>query len=149
MKKELFILLAAVFFISSTISAQVVSKDSINTLKDEKKIIELTGEINTQKLKLADLENSLTNKLKEKEKQTNQAQEYADANSKVASDLSDNPNNKKLARKAKTAAKNAKKQGKQARRSDNSLKGLENDIESLKNSIESNEKKLAAQQSVE
>jgi len=140
--KRIVILSAVLTIVSFSVHAQVVSKDSISILKNQKEIALLSAKLNEEKLKLAGLENSLSEKVESERKARNRAQESADANSKIASDLSEQAQNKKLARQAKKAAKAAKRDAKKLRKATSALDNLENDIEVLKKKVAEDEAKL-------
>lgn len=140
--KRIVILSAVLTIVSFSVNAQVVSKDSISILKNQKEIALLSAKLNEEKLKLAGLENSLSEKVESERKARNRAQESADANSKIASDLSEQAQNKKLARQAKKAAKAAKRDAKKLRKASSALDNLENDIEVLKKKVAEDEAKL-------
>lgn len=146
MKKRFVIVSIALLVISFSVNAQVVSKDSISMLKIQKEIALLSAKLNEEKLKLAGLENSLAAKTEAEQNARDRAQKSADANSKIASELSEEAQNKKLARKAKKAAKSAKKDAKRLRKATSGLESLQSDIESSKKKIADDESKLQAMQ---
>jgi hypothetical protein len=146
MKKRLVIVSIVFVAVAFSVNAQVVSKDSISMLKSQKETALLSAKLNEQKLKLASLENSLAAKTEAEQNARERAQKSADANSKVASDLSAEAQNRKLARKAKKAANTAKKDAKRLRKATSGLEGLQSDIESLKKKIADDETKLQAMQ---
>ena len=140
-----FVFVSALFtVISFAVNAQGVSKDSISILKSQKEISLLSAKLNEEKLKLAALENSLNGKTESEQNARKKAQESADDNAKAASALSDQAQNKKLARRAKKAAKNAKKDAKKLRKASAGLSDLRDDIESLKKKVSDDEAKLQA-----
>lgn len=137
------LLSVSLLFFSFSSKSQVVSKDSINLLNQRKDILELEKTVNDQKLKLAALENSIAAKQKNKEAAQNEAQKSADENAEIASKLSSNPDDRKLARQAKKAAKSAKRDAKKLRIALGDFDDLQKDIDSLKKKLSDNEQKLA------
>jgi septal ring factor EnvC (AmiA/AmiB activator) len=87
-----------------SVSAQVVSKDSISTLKDQKQALELSKKLNDRKLELAKMENELAGKTEEASKAAENAQQSAEDNKKAAEKLGDDAQDKKLARRASKSA---------------------------------------------
>ena len=55
MKIKDIVAVLGLMLISLSVSAQVVSKDSINMLKDQKQVIEVSKRLNERKLELAKL----------------------------------------------------------------------------------------------
>lgn len=137
--------LIAISFLHFSFSSasQVVSKDSIDALNRRKDILELENTVNDQKLKLAALENSVVSRQGNRESAQNEAQKSADLNVEIASKLSSDPDNKKLARQAKKAAKSAKKCARRLRNATDELERLQKEIQSLKGKLSDNEQKLA------
>ena len=130
-------------FVSFIASAQV-SKDSMQSLKQQKQSLELSKKINDNKMKLAKLENTLKAKTDEMESTTAAAQRSANDNSTAANKLTSNPQDKKLARQAESAGDDARKNAKRARIAADKLADLKKDIQSLKDKIAADEAKLAA-----
>jgi len=142
----MFVIIPGIILMCLPAKSQVVSKDSINTLRQQKEVIELAKELNEQKLKLAKLENSVENKRQDMETAQKDAQKAADRNADIASKLSSDPGNRKLARKAKNAAKQVKRDSRQSRSAADDFQGLQNDIDALKKKIADNEEKLSSLQ---
>jgi DNA repair exonuclease SbcCD ATPase subunit len=140
--KGLAVIIAALL-VSTTIFSQAVSTDSIAILKQQKETLELSKQINERKLKLAKLENTVEEKTRDMDKATMEAQKSANTNAQAATNLSNDSQDKKLARRAKKDAKEAKSDSKHARIATNNLDDLKKDIESLKNKIAADEAKLA------
>jgi DNA repair exonuclease SbcCD ATPase subunit len=134
----------AAMLVSATIFGQAVSADSITVLKQQKDALELGKQINERKLKLAKLENTVEQKTQDMQKAAEQAQKSANANAEAASNLSNDAQDKKLARKASKAASEAKSDSRHARIATDNLDDLKKDIESLKSKIASDESKLAS-----
>ena len=130
--------------ISMQLSAQVVSKDSISTLKEQQHALKISKDLNEQKIKLAKLENELIAKTQLVEKTAEQAQVSADKNENAADMLTDDAQDKNKASKANNSAKHAQRDAKKARKAYDDLENLNKDIESLKSKITDDEIKLAA-----
>jgi hypothetical protein len=112
--------------------AQSLNKDSLS----------LATKINSDRDKLAKMQTSLSDKEKLVEESASQAQESADANRKAADRLSDDPQDKRLAKKARKSAGVAKDDSKRARDASDELDNLRKDIRSLSHKIEKEETKL-------
>lgn len=140
--------LALLGFLSTTmpLTAQVVSKDSLNMLKEQKASIEVSKKLNERKTELAKLENELDGATREVEKTAEQAQRSADDNQKNAEKLGSDPQDKKLARRAGNSASGARKDAKRARKAADHLDDLKKDIESLRRKIAEDEAQLAKMQ---
>jgi chromosome segregation ATPase len=138
----------ALVLVSATSFAQPVSTDSITALKQQKNVLELSKQINDRKLKLAKLENTVEQKTMDMQRTAEQAQKSANANAEAANDLSKDPQDKSLARKANKAAGNAKADARHARIAAGDLADLKKDIESLKDKIAKDEAKLASMQAL-
>jgi len=134
----------SLLFVSLSSKSQVVSKDSIKVLNQKKDILELEKLVNTQKLKLASLENSMESKRRDMESARKEAQKSADDNAEIAAKLSSDPDDRKLARKAKRAAKNAKKDARQSRQETDDFEDLQRNIDTIKKKLADNEQKLSS-----
>jgi len=143
MNTRKFIISCAVLLLVSVVASAQVSGDSIHSLKQQKQSLELSKKINDNKMKLAKLENTLDKKTLEMESTTTGGQRAADDNAGVAAKLSNDSQDKKLAKQAETSADNAKKSAKRARVANDNLTNLKKDIETLKNKIADDEAKLA------
>jgi hypothetical protein len=126
--------------------AQVVTKDSMNTLKEEKSVIALNQQINERKLKLAALENDLQNKINAANSAEDEAQKSAKENAAIAEKLRNDATDKSISRKARKASRSAEKDAKRARIASARLKELQDDIDALKKRITADEQKLATLQ---
>jgi predicted nucleic acid-binding Zn-ribbon protein len=131
-KKGLFLSLLGLSFFRFEASAQVVNKDSLT----------LVSKINADKEKLAKLQSTVPQAMKEKEETAVQAQESADDNRKAASKLSNDPQNSKLARKADNEASDARSDSRKARKAADRLENLNKDIRNLAERIAKEETKL-------
>ena len=138
------LIVTSLLFISFSSSSQVVSKDSISVLNQKKDVIELEKLVNTQKLKLASLENSQESKRRDMESAQKNAQKSADENAEIASKLSSDPDDRKLARKAKRAAKSAKKDARQSRKASGNFEDLQKEIITLRKKLADNEQRLSS-----
>ena len=134
---------SAVLLVISFMAAAQVSGDSLRSLEQQKQSLELSKKINDNKLKLAKLENTLSNKTAEMESTATGAQRAADDNTAAAAKLGEDPQNKKLARQAESSADDAKKNAKRARVAAENLANLKKDIQVLKSKIAEGEAKLA------
>lgn len=119
-------------FLCMSISAQKVNTDSLS----------LVSKISADQLKLGKLQNQLEQKTKNQQDASEQAQQSANENATAADKLSDNPENKKLARKANNKAGDAKSDARNARKEAKNLDNLNKDIQDLKNRIADNQVKL-------
>ncbi len=128
------------------LTAQVVSKDSISNLKEQKQMLEIGKRLNENKMELAKLENEREGKATAVSQTSENAQKSADANKEAADRLGDQSQDRKLARRANNSAGSARADAKRARKAGYSLEKLDTDISSLKASIEADEKKLADMQ---
>jgi len=144
MKRLNVLLTAFALLISVSLSAQVVSRDSISILKQQKEALEIGKRINDNKLKLAKLENSLEKETQNVQNTSVEAQKSADNNGEAANKLTNDAENKKLAGDASKSAKEAKHDAKQARKASSSLESLNKEIESLKSKIAADESRLAS-----
>lgn len=137
MKKLLLLLTGGLFFCMS-ISGQV----NIDSLS-------LVAEISRDQLKLGKLKNLLEQQENNNLIASEKAQRSANQNSTAADNLNDNPDSKKLARKAKNRAGDAKKDSRSARKESKMLNRLNGDILSLENRIAANQVKLNKHTNVE
>jgi len=130
--------------LSVQLSAQVVSKDSISTLNEQKHALKIGKDLNEQKIKLTKLENQLAVKTRLVDKTAEQAQISADKNGTAADRLTEDAQDKKKASRANNSARHAQHDAKKARKAYDDLENLNKDIESLKSKIADDEIKLAA-----
>jgi len=114
------------------ISGQQLKKDSLS----------LVSEIYRNQLKLGRLLSQLEQKSNKKQDASKKAQYSANKDSTAADELSDDPDNKKLARKAKNTAHDARKDSMNAITESETLDKLHSDIQSLKQRIENNQARL-------
>ncbi|QRR01264.1 porin family protein [Dyadobacter sandarakinus] len=131
---------------SLSLSAQVVSQDSINNLQRQKEVIELSEKLNEHKSELAKLRTKLGEKEKEAAEASAKSQQSASANTIAATQLTGNPQDKKLANDANKKAKAAQRDAKSARKALDSQVDLQKDIASLESKISEEEQKLNGMQ---
>jgi hypothetical protein len=132
MQKLLLITAIVLLGFSISVSAQELNKDSIS----------LVSKIEDDKSKLAELQTQLEERLKSKGDAIAKAQRSANANSTAADKLSDDPKNKKLAKKADKSSSVARKDAKAARIETEKVEKLNKNIRSTKKRIAKNEKRL-------
>lgn len=144
MKTKLITLAITFFTVVTNLSAQVVSKDSINVLKNEKEQLEIAKKINENKLKLAKLENELESKSSDMYRKREEAEKAAAENQNAANDLAADPQDSKKAKAAKRAGNRAESSAKKANKAAEKLDDLNKDIEELKKKIADDEQKLNA-----
>jgi hypothetical protein len=132
MQKILLLTTIGLLFFYMFSSAQQINADSLS----------LVSKINADQLKLDKLQSQLEQKTKDKQDALASAQKSANKNSTAADKLSDNPHNKKLARKANKKAGNAKSDARKARKASDRLDKLQKDIQDVKNRIANNQGKL-------
>lgn len=146
--KNLSIIIITIFSLSLSAYAQEVNKDSLQSLKDEKKNIEISKSVNDRKIELAKNQNDLARKTQEVEKTAADAQKAADENKVLAARLGKDPQNKKLASDASKAARQAERSAKRARKAADDQEKLTKDIASLQSKIAEDEAKINLQSSV-
>ena len=132
MKRTVLLTVAILLVLGITTSAQEPNKDSLS----------LVSKIEEDKSKLADLQTQLEERLKLKGDAIAKAQRSANANSTAADKLSDDPKNKKLAKRADKSSSAARKDAKTARRETDRVEKLNKNIRATKKRIAKNEKRL-------
>jgi len=128
----------AVAFTFMSVSAQQINTDSLS----------LISKISANQLKLAKLQNTVEEITRDKQDHATSAQQSADKNKTAADRLSDDPTDKKVARKADNAASDARSEAKKARKASDKLKDLNKNIADLKNKIANDQEKLNAYRNV-
>jgi len=114
-------------------SAQVtVNKDSLSLVK----------KLTQDKERLLKLQSEVKERTNEKEETAIKAQQSADENRRAADRLTNDPQDKKLARRADNAASDARSDAKKARRAADRLDDLKKDIRDLSERVEKNEARL-------
>jgi hypothetical protein len=131
-KKKAVLFLLGLLSFGLVASAQIMNKDSLS----------LVSKINTDKEKLAKLQGTVDERKKEKLQAAEQAQQSADDNRTAANRLSNDPQDKKLARKADNGAAGARDDAKKARKANDRLENLNKDILNLTEKIAKEETKL-------
>lgn len=132
MQKILLLTSIGLLFFCMSVSAQKANTDSLS----------LVSKISADQLKLGKLQNQLEQITKNDQDASEQAQKSANENATAANKLSDNPENRKLARKANNKAGDAKSDSRKARKESNRLDNLNKDIQDLKNRISDNQVRL-------
>jgi len=108
----------------------------------DKDAIEKQARIGEDSVKLARLKALLPQYEKDKQEAAGQAQQSADANKEAADKLSNDPQDKKLAKKAARAASLARSDAKKARQASDKLDNLNKDIKKLAKELEKEQAKL-------
>jgi hypothetical protein len=143
MKNPKLIFFVLLISLNSVAVAQVVSKDSITTLKQQKEALVISKRVNDNKLKLVKLEN-MTGKAMDNAVNTSaEAQKSADINGRAADKLTGDAQDKKLAMEAGKSANNAKHDAKQARKAASKLEDVKKEITDLRSKISADESKLS------
>ncbi|HMH21215.1 MAG TPA: hypothetical protein VK563_05545 [Puia sp.] len=132
MRKNSILFLLSLFSCCALAAAQTVNKDSLS----------LVSRINADKEKLVELQSSLDEKVSNKQKAAEQAQNSADENRKAANKLNNDPEDRKLARRADQKAGDARDDAKKARKADRQLEDLRKDIRNLTEKIAKEKTKL-------
>ncbi|HEX6430317.1 MAG TPA: hypothetical protein VF008_21645 [Niastella sp.] len=132
MQKVWLLTAMGLLFFCMSISAQIVNKDSLS----------LVSKISADQLKLGKLQNQVEQKTKDQQDASSDAQRSADRNSTAADRLSDDPENKKLARRANKRAGDARSDARSARKEGDRLDDLHKDIRNTKKRITDNQVKL-------
>lgn len=135
------LMFTAVMFLSLAGVAQSKA-DSAALAKAEKQKVTIETRLKSNQEKLARLEQELIEKQAARDKAVTQAEESADENRRLAVQLSNDPSNKKKARRADNASGDARKDAKRARIATSNLQDVENDIKSIKKKIAEDEKRL-------
>lgn len=146
MKTNKIITALSLILLAFPLTAQVVSKDSLSNLKEQRQMLEIGKRLNGNKMELAKLENEREGKVTAVTQTSENAQKSADANKQAADKLGDESQDRKLARRANNSAGSARSDAKRARKAGYSLEKLDKDISSLKVSIQEDERKLADMQ---
>jgi hypothetical protein len=133
-------ILQKLFFVGSIFSALFSSAQ--NNDQGEKQIIKLQAKISEDSAKLVKFNSLLTDYEKQKKETAEQAQQSADDNKRAAEKLSNDPQDRKLARKADNAASDARSDAKKARLAAVKLNDLNQDIKKLTKQLEYQRDKL-------
>lgn len=141
MKKAIFLVSACMLLICANSFAQQATADSVYP-KANTDSLSLVKKISDYQLKLGELQNEVEQKTKNKQDASAKAQQSADDNAVAANKLSDNPDNKKLARRANNSAGDAKSDAKTSRKETKRLDKLYSQISDLKKKIAGEQTKL-------
>lgn len=129
-KKGLIIVCLAIC--SLTVSAQQINTDSLKHV----------SRIGEYQLKRAKLQNTVDQTTRDKQDAASKVQRSADQNSEDANRLSNDPQNKALARKADNAASDVKRDSKRSRKANEKLLDLNKQISKLNTQIAEEQSKL-------
>ena len=143
MKSKFLLILSAILLLVTVTNAQQSPADSLNAIKQQKRILDVAQRIEESKLKLTQLEKELADKNDEKEKAVRQAQESANENRDAAVALSDDSQHRKKAKRADKRSDQARRDAKRARRATDKVNTLEKDISRLKEKIAKDEERLS------
>lgn len=136
------LLILPLVLMSIAVMSQTKS-DSVALAKAEKQKTTIETRLQTNKEKLAKLEQDLVDKQAAKDKAVTQAEESAEENRRAAVQLSNDASHKKKARRADHASDDARRDAKRARIATNNLEDVEDDIKSVKKKIAEDESKLS------
>jgi len=110
--------------------------------QNDKQITKLQAKISEDSAKLIKFNSLVADYEKQKKETADQAQQSADDNKKAAEKLSNDPQDKKLARKADNSASDARSDAKKARVAADKLDDLNEDIKKLTKQLEKERDKL-------
>src|SRR5687768_10337077 len=114
MRKKILLLMLSVVVASKLIYPQQLPTDSVNRVKQQKRIAEITLQINDRKQKLVELEKELVEKTNNKQKAVERAKESADDNRQAAVKLSNDAQDRQKARRAENRSDEARRDAKKA-----------------------------------
>jgi hypothetical protein len=132
MQPKLIFMIMSVLFLAGTVSAQTNNIDSLS----------LISKISADQLKLAKLEGMVAETTKNLTEANSKAQQSANYNIETANNLSADPENKTLARKADNSASDAKSEARKARKAADKLSDLNKEIMDQKNKLVLEQQKL-------
>jgi hypothetical protein len=130
--RTLFIGFFCLLFMLSASSQIVVNKDSLS----------LVRKLTADKEKLLKYQSQVADRTREKEETAAKAQQSADENRQAAIKLTNDPQDRKLARVADNAASSARSDAKKARKAADRFDDLNKDIRDLTDKIEKEQIKL-------
>lgn len=142
MKQKWILLCAAIVMLSKVGSAQMVSADSINTLNNKNKMLEMALTINEQKIKLAKMQNQLFQQNYNVEKTATASQKSASKNEDDATILNNDNQDKDKANTARKSARTAQRNSSDARNAQDKMTDITGDVQNLEKKIADNEQKL-------
>lgn len=132
MKKTLVLTALCMLLFGMGAIAQKVNTDSLS----------LVSKISANQLKLGKMQNEVDQKTKNKQDASEQAQKSATENAAAANKLSDNPDNRKLARQANSKAGDAKSDARSSRKETRRLDVLNKNIVNIKLKIAEDQARL-------
>ena len=132
MQKKNILIIVGLAVCSLTVNAQQINTDSLSHV----------SKISEYQLKRAKLQNQVAQTTRDKQDAATKVQNSADLSSRDANRLSDDPQNKTLARKADNAASDARSDSKKARKANEKLDDLNKQIAKLDAQIASEQSKL-------
>src|ERR1700742_4872595 len=132
MQKKNVLIIVGLAVCSLTVNAQQINTDSLSHV----------SKISKYQLKRAKLQNQVPQTTRDKQDAATKVQNSADLSSRDANRLSDDPQNKTLARKADNAASDARSDSKKARKANEKLDDLNKQIAKLDAQIASEQSKL-------
>jgi hypothetical protein len=130
-----------IIVVGSMLSVMSAAAQGTNN-KTDKQIIQTQAKISEDSVKLVKFKGMISQFEKDKQNAADQAQQSADDNKKAAERLANDPQDKKLARKADGAASTARSDAKKARVAAAKLDDLNNDITKLTTQLEKEHGKL-------
>lgn len=116
--------------------------DSTQLLKNREREGKISGQLARNREKLAHLEKEYQEKTVGKQKAIQQAEASADENRRAAEELSNDPFNRRRARRAEKQASRARRDTKSVQRADKNLERLEKNINKVKKLIAEDERAL-------
>jgi chromosome segregation ATPase len=133
-------ILQKLFVMGSIFSALSVSAQGDD--HNEKQVIKLQAKVSEDSAKLVKFNSLIPDYEKQKKETAEQAQQSADDNKTAANRLSNDPQDRKLARKADNAASDARSDAKKARVAADKLDDLNQDIKKLTKQLGNERDKL-------
>lgn len=138
MKKVLLLSFIGISVLYTSVIAQTPTTPKINS--DSLKLI---AQISQDQYKLSTLQNMVDQKTKNKQDAAANAKTSANDNATAAEKLTDNPDDKKLAKNADKKAGNARSDARKSRKETQRLDNLNTEIRDLKGKIANEQAKLA------
>ena len=145
MRKENYIQRLFVFVLV-LLALQARAQGDGTQVTSDKKLAKLVAKVNEDSIKLVKYQGMVSQFEKDKKDAAELAQQSADDNKRAADRLADNPQDKKLARRAHSAAKAAKSDSQKARVAGDKLDDLNADIKKLTRQLGKEQGKLATYQ---
>jgi septal ring factor EnvC (AmiA/AmiB activator) len=136
-----FILIGLLF----TVLAATAQADNSQVTND-KKLAKLLAKVSEDSVKLVKFRGMISQFEKDKKDAADQAQQSADDNKRAADRLADNPQDKRLARRAHSSAKTARSDSQKARVAANKLDDLNSDIKKLDRQLGKERDRLSSYQ---